>query len=235
MQPPAQPDSATAPAPLVISHRGNGFGRPENTLPAFAAAAAAGVDGVELDVRLTADGVPVVIHDGDTALFGRPVRHVATTPRAALPAGVPDLAECLALLLPVMPVDVEIKTIRGRLDPILALCDRPGVRISSFDWGILARARAALPLAPLALLVPDGVDFETLLRRADALGAEGVHFSRRQLDPLRRRVLTALGLQVRVYTPNTPAAWRKARLAGVDAIMTDRPQACRQWLAAGAA
>lgn len=51
------------PAPLVIAHRGAADEVPENTLPAFEMAIQRGADGIEFDVRLTADGVPVVIHD----------------------------------------------------------------------------------------------------------------------------------------------------------------------------
>jgi glycerophosphoryl diester phosphodiesterase len=50
-------------ARLVIAHRGSSSEAPENTLPAFEAAARRGADAIELDVRLTADGAPVVIHD----------------------------------------------------------------------------------------------------------------------------------------------------------------------------
>ncbi len=47
----------------VIAHRGSSAEAPENTLPAFEAAIRRGADALELDVRLTADGAPVVIHD----------------------------------------------------------------------------------------------------------------------------------------------------------------------------
>jgi glycerophosphoryl diester phosphodiesterase len=50
-------------ARLVIGHRGSPAEAPENTLPAFEAALRRGADAIELDVRLTADGAPVVIHD----------------------------------------------------------------------------------------------------------------------------------------------------------------------------
>jgi glycerophosphoryl diester phosphodiesterase len=50
-------------ARLVIAHRGASAEAPENTLPAFEAAVRHGADAIELDVRLTADGAPVVIHD----------------------------------------------------------------------------------------------------------------------------------------------------------------------------
>src|SRR5215475_8462662 len=49
--------------PLIIGHRGASAVAPENTMAAFQAAIAAGADGVEFDVRLSRDGVPVIIHD----------------------------------------------------------------------------------------------------------------------------------------------------------------------------
>src|SRR5262252_7410827 len=53
--------------PAVVAHRGASLRYPENTLPAFRAAIGAGADVIELDARLTADGVPVVMHDADVA------------------------------------------------------------------------------------------------------------------------------------------------------------------------
>lgn len=53
----------TRKSPLIIGHRGASAVAPENTLSAFARALSAGADGIELDVRLSRDGVPVVIHD----------------------------------------------------------------------------------------------------------------------------------------------------------------------------
>ena len=51
------------PSPLVIAHRGVSAHAPENTLAAFQMAIDVGADGVELDVRLSKDGVPIVVHD----------------------------------------------------------------------------------------------------------------------------------------------------------------------------
>src|SRR5207245_9249018 len=54
-------------SPLVVAHRGASVELPENTLPAFEGAILAGADVVETDVRLTADGVPIVLHDADVS------------------------------------------------------------------------------------------------------------------------------------------------------------------------
>ena len=73
-------DFQTEHAPLVVAHRGASRAAPENTLAAFSLAVEEGADGVELDVRLSRDGVPVCIHDATlerTAL--RAVRVAALT------------------------------------------------------------------------------------------------------------------------------------------------------------
>lgn len=61
--------------PLIIAHRGASASAPENTLAAFRRAIACGADGIEFDVRIAADGVPVVIHDATLKrTAGRPER-----------------------------------------------------------------------------------------------------------------------------------------------------------------
>jgi glycerophosphoryl diester phosphodiesterase len=57
-------------APLILGHRGASYNAPENTLAAFALAMAGGADGIEFDVRLARDGVPVVIHDASLKRTG---------------------------------------------------------------------------------------------------------------------------------------------------------------------
>ena len=58
-----EPPLKHPPHPVVIAHRGESSGAPENTLSAFKAALASGTNGIEFDVHLTKDGHPVVIHD----------------------------------------------------------------------------------------------------------------------------------------------------------------------------
>ncbi len=56
--------------PWIVGHRGASFDAPENTAAAFALAWEQGADGIECDVRLTADGEVVVVHDADTGRVG---------------------------------------------------------------------------------------------------------------------------------------------------------------------
>ena len=101
-----------------IAHRGlHGDGVPENSLAAFEAAARAGYP-VELDVRLTADGVPVVVHDVRLERLCGVDAAVAELERADLAdltlldsgAGVPTLADALATVDGRVPVLVEVKS-----------------------------------------------------------------------------------------------------------------------------
>ena len=73
-----QPANTPTNNPLIIAHRGASLGAPENTLAAFALAMESGADGIELDVRLSRDGVPVVIHDATLQRTGLRPEAVAT-------------------------------------------------------------------------------------------------------------------------------------------------------------
>ena len=68
--------------PLILGHRGNSSFAPENTLAAFSRAIRDGADGIEFDVRLSRDHVPVVVHDATlkrTGLFDRAVASLTAT------------------------------------------------------------------------------------------------------------------------------------------------------------
>lgn len=80
---------------LAIAHRGDPVRNRENTLPAITAAVEQGADLVEIDVRLTADGAVVFLHDATLErLWGIPAR-VDAVLAADLPAGIPTLTEAL--------------------------------------------------------------------------------------------------------------------------------------------
>lgn len=82
--------------PIGFAHRGGMAHAPENTLEAFANALALGADGLESDVWITADGVPVLHHD-EAVLADGGRRPIASLARAALPASVPALADLYAI------------------------------------------------------------------------------------------------------------------------------------------
>lgn len=156
---------------VPLAHRGlHGPGTPENSLAAFAAARDAGV-GVELDVHVTADGTPVVLHDHDLRRVAGVDLDVRRHPLGAVREHVladgsivPTLAEALDTLGDV-PVMVEIKNLArgwGQVEPAIALVldDHPATRtvVASFHPGSLRwfrRHRPRLLRAQTAKRHPD--------------------------------------------------------------------------------
>ena len=82
--------------PITFAHRGARSFAPENTIAAFQTALDRGVSGLESDVWLTADGVPVLVHDGVLGKVRK--RRIAELRRDELPAHIPALADLIARL-----------------------------------------------------------------------------------------------------------------------------------------
>lgn len=161
--------------PLVIAHRGYSTVAPENTLAAFEAALRAGADLLELDVRLDADGVPVVLHDDRldrTTDAPGPVGGCSSAAVRAADAGawfapsytgerVPTLQEAADLVgrFPLAGLLVEFKGAwaPAALSGAVASLRRAGVAgrsvVQSFDRGTVAGLRDVAPDVPRALLV----------------------------------------------------------------------------------
>jgi len=218
-------------APRVYGHRGASADAPENTLEAFAMARAQGADGVELDVRRSADGDLVLHHDA--ALPDG--RVVFETPTAALPASVPSLAdaldECAGLV-----VNVEIKNSpfepdhdpeRGVADQVVDLLRARGGRdrvlVSSFDLATVDRVRACDPSVPTAFLTfVDPVGADAVALAADR-GHAAIHPHEGTVDADFVALAHAAGLEVNVWTVDDPDRIRALADAGVDGIVTNVP------------
>jgi glycerophosphoryl diester phosphodiesterase len=227
----------TAKVPAIVAHRGLGFGHRENTTAAFAAVRAMGTIGVELDVRLTRDLVPVIHHDRDVeSLEGRrsPIDRLL---RKDLPAYLPTLAEALDALGDEVPIELEIKPTRRSIRPALDALDALAassngrrVRVSSFALAVLDEARVLAPSIPRALLLEEGARVEGALPAAARVGAEGMHVHVSHLSARHVALLRDAGLAVRAYTLDAEAEWRDALALGIDAIITDRPRALASYL-----
>src|SRR5260370_4082757 len=101
--------------PKVIGHRGAMAYAPENTLASFREARRRGATWVEIDVKLTADNVPIVMHDPSLKRTTGVDRLVALTPRAELPKDVPTFEEAIACFAELgLGCNVEIKPCEGR-------------------------------------------------------------------------------------------------------------------------
>ena len=223
---------------LLYAHRGSSGKAPENTLAAFRRAIADGADGVELDVRATADGVPVVLHDRDLSRTTSACGWVDGLPLAEVrrcDAGdgepVPTLAEVLDLLAGRIRLDLELKQAGVECAVLGLLAARPWVRwaISSFDWGVLRTVRALAPDAELwPLAVTAGEDLAAV---AGEIGAGGVALAAAGIDAAVADRYAAVGLPVIAWTVNDPAEARRLRDLGVTAVCTDLPVALRRALA----
>jgi glycerophosphoryl diester phosphodiesterase len=110
----------------LIAHRGASTEAPENSIDAFEKAIGQGADRIELDVRLTADGQPIIIHDTDTERVCERKLIVAQTPLAALRElrlqngePLPTLDEVLDLIEGRIPLSIEIKSKEPNLPDLL--------------------------------------------------------------------------------------------------------------------
>lgn len=232
--------------PPVIAHRGASAYAPENTLAAIREAHRRGCRWVEIDVKLTADAVPILMHDdrlGRTTSGRGAVRRRRLDEIRTLDAGswkgrqfagepVPTFAEALELLRSLgMAVNVEIKPCRGReVETAWQVCrtldgcwpDADGnVLLSSFA---IESLRAAGEVAPR---VPRGLLAEALPRRwrelMAELGCRTLHLSHRRVSERALAAVIASGTPVLCYTVNDPGRARHLRALGVTSVISDAP------------
>ncbi len=238
--------------PLIVAHRGAPTERSENTLAAFEAALDAGAAAVEFDVRVTADGQAVVIHD---ALLDRTTEgsglvrdHTLAEVLRARIAGperssyaVPTLHETLAMHSGRAAVHVEIKNVPGDpdFDPddevAVALVHRAlddvgftgDVIVSSFNPLSLTASLAARPEVATGLLTDPTVDGAAALHFAGEQGYAWVlPFAGRvaeQGDRFAERV-HGEGILLGTWVVDDADQARALLAAGVDAVATNEPR-----------
>ncbi len=190
--------------PLIFGHRGTTVRAPENTLAAFDCAAQAGADGVEFDVHLSADGVPVVIHDATldrTTTGSGPVGALDAAALERLDAGsrfgpgfvdqrLPTLAAVLARCRSHgLAINIEFKpagstaaheklvaAVIAEIERSWPLAARPDSLIcSSFHPEILALLKQARPHWPRGLLFAEGQDARQHAPESDLIALTGAN------------------------------------------------------------
>ena len=227
----------------IWAHRGASARQPENTIAAFRAAMAGGADGVEFDVQLSADGVPVVIHDEkvERTHFGEGWVQSHTVAdlqglRCRMKKGadplttrIPTLVEVLDLLATgTQRINIELKnsvkpykSLEGKVLHMVEERRLAGrVVLSSFNHYSLQKLREKGWTGDLAA-VHDGMLREPW-RYFRELDVQAVH-PPRQVLMVPGYVTRAhrAGFQVRVWTVNKPALRRRCERFGVDGIFTD--------------
>ena len=233
------------PYPRVIAHRGGGSLAPENTLAAIRTGAQRGFSGVEFDVMLSRDAVPVLIHDETlerTTNGTGAVANAAWTNLAALDAGswfgaafagepLPRYGDAVRLCVELgLWANVEIKPAAGferETGKIVAAMSAELWRtahlaplLSSFSIAALEAAAAAAPYLDRGLLVEAiPADWRDALAR---LGCVSLHCSVRHLAAEQAREVKDAGYALLCYTVNDPAMAAELFGWGVDAVITDR-------------
>ncbi len=230
--------------PEIMAHRGASFEAPENTMPAFQLAIDQGADGIELDVHMTSDGVPVVIHD-ETAdrtgtLSGRILDGTFDSWQKAdfgswkgeIHAGakLPSLAAVLDLLKDWHGrLNIELKTdaiqYEGLEAEVIRLVRASGRQkrtlFSSFHHPTLARCHQLDDEIELAVLL-------TRNQRPDLpalceIGVTAIHPDVRSVTATKVRKWHQGGFKVRPYTVDQKPLLLWLALCRVDAIITNRP------------
>lgn len=218
----------------VLAHRGAPGAWPENTLEAFAAALALGADGVELDVRRSADGRAMVHHDGEVPGVG-PL-HLLDA--AQLPSWVPTLEQALATCAGAV-VDVEVKSspAEAGYDPSQRLAAEvadmvarslgagssapAAVMVSSFSPATLEAVHRACPEVPSGLLVAPAFDAGAAMDLAEQAAARALLLFRTRVDPAVVAEAHRRGLAVWCWGVDEEADLASVGESAVDGVVTD--------------
>jgi len=208
----------------IIAHRGANTDAPENSLAAFRLAVAQGADGIECDLRLSADGVIILSHDDVlTRSRGIAIKTNETTAADLAAHDVPTLATMLAAIRGhVSIINLELK--EAVPSDLLAAAigpERDGIILSCFDTRIVAQMRAPLPQLPFWYLSRTGTA-ETV-RDAVRLGCVAMYTQHEAATPHYCTLAASAGLPVYVWTLNDPDRARLLASQGVAGITTDTP------------
>ena len=243
---PAHAASADCVAP-PIAHRGASAAAPENTIPAYRAALRAGTTQLDLDVRFTRTGIPVVLHDSTvdrtTDGTGR-VSRMTLAELRSLDAGSWYSPEFAGVKVPTLRQALDFGRTRGasfqlelkgrptaqQLDDFLNRIRWLGmlarVRVISFDEGTIAQVRAKEPAVATGI-----IDFSGEPRPADAVLPYGSTYVIGVGSVTRARAerWRAAGLEVRPWTVNTVKGWSRMAYDDAGPVITDRPVRYLSW------
>jgi glycerophosphoryl diester phosphodiesterase len=235
------------PQPIIFAHRGASAYAPENTLAAFELALVQNADAIELDVKLSADGQVVVIHDPQvdrtTGSRGR-IKDLSLRELRALDAGsffsesfrgekIPTLEEVLESVGKRTFINVELTNYNSPRDQLVEtvcmLIKKFGlqnrVMFSSFLASNLSKARAYLPEVPSGLLALNGLlgawarSFGFDFGSYQALHPHVTDVTSQQVQRVHR-----LNRRIHVWTVNAAEDMRRLFHWGVDGVFTDDPQ-----------
>lgn len=225
--------------PLALGHRGASAHAGDNTIEAFELAVAHGADGVELDVRFTADDIVVLNHDVDIGEMGPLIHHEFATVRTHHPE-IPTLDEALAVLADLI-VNVEIKNspMDADYDPTHRMANvvarwiarhdiHDRVVVTSFNPETVAAVRNADATIVTGQLCDIGFN---IVRGAAAVAAAGHSWIAPWVADIVADPLATIGaaheagLSIVTWTADDPDDIATVTAAGIDAIISNDPGA----------
>ncbi|MEZ4593018.1 MAG: glycerophosphodiester phosphodiesterase family protein [Chloroflexota bacterium] len=233
---------ASGQRPFLIGHRGASADAPENTLVAFALAQAHGAEGIEFDVQLSADGRPVVIHDGKlnrTTNGHGSVQDFTVAELQKLDAGqgerIPTLDEVFESFGPHFLYNVELKTAVLRDNGLAAaVADRiqshnlaQQTIVSSFNPLAVRYARRHLSQATWVAHLSYKPGFQL---KHSLIPVQAVHPHYKMVDAAYMAWASKNGWRVNVWTVDDPAEARRLMGLGVHGIITNKPKFIREAL-----
>jgi glycerophosphoryl diester phosphodiesterase len=208
-----------------LAHRGDSRVAPENSLEALLAAVRIpGLDGVELDVQLSADGVPVVIHDADLRRVLGVHASVHELDAAALGTyGIPRLAEVFEALPPEAFIDIDLKVAPSRALVLACVSGRgpepERAAFDSMDPAVLSILRELAPGWP-RWLGTESLDLGSVAM-ASAVGCQAISAEWQAIDPASARLVFDAGLELAAWTITDPDLVDRLDALGVTTVFLE--------------
>jgi glycerophosphoryl diester phosphodiesterase len=222
---------------IVIAHRGEHLHHPENTLPAFQAAVDAGADFFELDVRTTADGKLVLMHDGTvdrmTGAKGEIARMTFDNLRQLDVAGarIPTFDEALTFAKGKICVYIDSKQISA--EDAVAAVKRHDMEDHVVVYGNPAYLKQVGALSSKMKLMPEAKNPEILRTLIDTLSLKVAAFDANDFNDPTIRIAREAKVDIyvdRLGAADNPAGWQDAVDRGAAGIQTDHPAELVQYL-----
>ncbi|MEW2248799.1 glycerophosphodiester phosphodiesterase [Streptomyces sp. NPDC058733] len=212
----------------AVGHRGDPYRVRENTIASLRSALASGADAVEIDVRLTRDGVPVLLHDDTLKRLwerDRPLLALSLAEVEGLTGGgVPTLAAALAAtdgsrVMVDLPGTPDVRAARRIVDVVREAGAQDRVYYCAGAAAMLA-VRAADPAAEIALTWTSLAPPRPAV--LDAVRPRWLNYRFSLVDRALAERVHRDGYLLSVWTPDTRRAMRRLLDAGVDSITTNR-------------
>jgi glycerophosphoryl diester phosphodiesterase len=209
---------------LVIGHRGSPKRFPENTVASFREALRSGADGFETDLRLLADGVPVLFHDDE--LKGSPIESMRADEVRAWGTDVEPLA-ALAQFAGRATMVLEVK--RGGWEDVLvsSVAGWPDIIVASFDHTAIAELSRRGVGFPLGLTTSGRI--VGIADYAAKLGATWLFPNHSLVTAEDVVALHERGVRVVPWTANRERDWNRLHALGCDGLITDHPEKAAAW------